>query len=217
MNTSVLIVDDHAVVRDGLKAILETQPDIRVVGNAANGNEAVTQVMRLRPDVVLMDISMPTLNGIEAVRQITQASPNTSVIILSMHSTNEHIFRALQAGAKGYLLKESAGMEVVAAVRQVRAGRRCLSERIANIITDDYVRLREDASAESPLTRLSSRERSVLQLVVEGKSSVEIAKILFLSPKTVDTYRSRLMQKLGISDVPGLVKFAIQHGLTSVE
>jgi len=138
-------------------------------------------------------------------------------VILSMRSDNEHIFRGFQAGARGYLLKESAGVEVVNAVRAVHAGRRYLSQRISDKVIDDYVRQREAAEAKSPLARLSPREREILQLIVEGKTSAEIAGILFLSPKTVETYRSRLKQKLGISDVPGLVKFAIQHGLTSLE
>ena len=134
-----------------------------------------------------------------------------------MYATKEHIFQALQAGVYGYLVKETAGIEVVDAVRAVTAGRHYLSEKISEKMIDDYLRLREDIGARSPLERLSPREREVLQLVVEGKTSAEIAEVLFLSPKTVDTYRSRLMQKLGIPDLPALVKFAIQHGLTPLE
>jgi len=214
---SVFLADDHAVVRDGLRFLLEAQPDIRVVGDAANGRDAVRQVAQLCPDVVVMDIAMPELSGIEAARRIREVCPSTQVVILSVHSTAEHIFQALQAGARGYLLKESAGVEVINAVRAVRAGRRYLSQKISDKVIDDYVHQREAAAARSPLARLSPREREILQLVVEGKSSAEIAAILFLSPKTVETYRSRLMQKLGISDLPGLVKFAIQHGLTPLE
>ena len=217
MSITVFLADDHAVVRDGLRVLLEAQPDIRVAGDAANGRETVRQVVRLRPDVAVLDIAMPELNGIEAAQRITQDCPSTRVIILSMHSTTEHVFRALQAGARGYVLKESAGIEVVNAVRAVHAGRRYLSQKISDRLIDDYVVQRQAAEAESPLARLSSRERQVLQLVVEGKSSADIAGVLFLSLKTVETYRSRLMQKLGISDLPGLVKFAIQHGLTPLE
>jgi DNA-binding NarL/FixJ family response regulator len=166
---------------------------------------------------VIMDIAMPELNGIEAARQIREVCPTAQVMILSMHSTSEHIFRALQAGARGYLLKESAGVEVAKAIRAVRAGRRYLSQEIAEGMIDDYIQYRAVAETKSPLERLSPREREILQLVVEGKSSAEIADMLFLSPKTVGTYRSRLMQKLGIDDLPSLVKFAIQHGLTSLE
>jgi len=217
MSITVFLADDHAVVRDGLRFLLEAQQDIEVVGDAANGRDAVRQVAQLNPAVVILDIAMPELNGIEAAGQIRETCPSTQVIILSMYSTAEHVFRALQAGARGYLLKESAGIEVVNAVRAVHLGRRYLSQKISDQVIDDYVRQRGDAETESPLARLSPREREILQLVVEGQSSVEIAEVLFLSPKTVETYRSRLMQKLGINNLPGLVKFAIQHGLTPLE
>ncbi len=217
MSITVFLADDHTVLRDGLQYLLEAQQDIKVVGNAAEGRDAVRQVVQLRPDVVILDIAMPELNGIEATRQIREVCPSAQILILSMHSTTEHVFRALQAGARGYLLKESAGIEVVKAVRAVHAGRRYLSEEISDRVIDDYVRQREDVEAKSPLARLSPREREILQLIVEGKSSEEIANILFLSRKTVDTYRSRLMRKLGINDLPGLVKFAIQYGLTPLK
>jgi len=217
MSIRVFLADDHTVVRDGLRFILEAQSDITVVGDAANGRQAVTQVQKLKPDVVIMDIAMPDLNGIEATMEIRQACPSTQVVILSVYSTAEYIYRGLAAGARGYLLKESAGTEVVTAVRAVHAGRRYLCKKIADTMIDDYVRQRKAALEKSPLERLSLREREVLQLVVEGKSSKEIANILHLSPKSVETYRSRIMQKLNINDIPGLVKFAIQHGLTTLE
>ena len=210
----IVLADDHAVVRDGLRVLLQAQPDIEVVGDAANGREAMRLTQQLHPDVVVMDIAMPELNGIEATLQIHDVAPATQVLILSMHSTTEHIFRALQAGARGYLLKDSAGAEVVEAVRVVHAGRRYLSPKIASTVIDDYISERQRAS---PLDSLSRRERQILQLVAEGKSSAEAAAMLFLSPKTVDTYRSRMMQKLGIADVPSLVKFAIQHGVTKLD
>jgi DNA-binding NarL/FixJ family response regulator len=213
----VFLADDHAVVRDGLRYILEAQADITVAGEAGDGLQAVEQVLKLKPDVVVMDIAMPQLNGIEATRRILEDLPRTRVVILSVYSSAEHIYRALKAGARGYLLKESAGAEVVKAVRTVHAGRRYLCDKIAATMIDTYVQQREAVEAKSPLERLSSRERQVLQLVVEGKSSKEIADILHLSPKSVETYRSRLMQKLGVHDIPGLVKFAIQHGLTTLE
>lgn len=217
MPIRVLVADDHAVVRDGLRFILEAQGDITIVGDAASGRDAVRRAQELRPDVVLMDIAMPELNGIEATEQIQQISPNIQVIILSMHSSSEHIFRAFQAGARGYLLKESAGMEVASAVRAVYAGRRYLSETITETVLEEFARRQQGETTKSPLESLSPREREILQLVVEGKSSAEIAEILFISPKTVETYRSRLMQKLGIEDIPSLVKFAIQHGLTPLK
>ena len=217
MTIRVLLADDHTVVRDGLRFLLQAEDDIQVVGDAADGQETVQRVLELRPDLVVMDIAMPRLNGIEAARQIHEDAPGVQIVILSMYSTSEHIFRALQAGVRGYLLKESAGAELVKAVRAVHAGRRYLSEKVADLVASDYVRHREKLDASSPLEQLSTRERQVLQLVVEGASSAEIARTLSLSPKTVDTYRSRLMQKLGIEDLPGLVKFAIQHGLTSLD
>ena len=217
MTISVFLADDHAVMRDGLRAMLETQDDIRVVGEATNGREATRQVAQLHPDVVLMDIGMPELNGIEATQRICERSPSVRVVILSMHATKEYIRRALAAGARGYVLKDSAGAEVVQAVLAVHAGRRYLSQRVSEQILDEYPKPPETAEADDPLSRLSPREREVLQLVVEGKTSAEIAQLIFLSPKTVETYRSRLMSKLGVADLPGLVKFAIQHGVTQLE
>jgi DNA-binding NarL/FixJ family response regulator len=211
MMIDVLLADDHAVVCDGLRALLETETGIRVVGSVGNGRDAVRQAERLQPHVVIMDIAMPLLNGIEATRRICRARPATRVIMLSMHASIEHIYRAIEAGACGFLLKESAGREVAGAVRAVQAGVRYLSRRIPATAVDDYIGKR---NATSPLESLSEREREILQLVVEGGSSAQIAQMLSLSPKTVETYRSRLMQKLEIGDIPGLVKFAIQHGLT---
>lgn len=217
MTIHVFLTDDHAVVRDGLRSLLEAQGDITVVGDAASGRETVRQVQQLRPDVVLMDIAMPDMNGIDATQAIHETCPATQVVILSMYSTAEHIFRAFQAGARGYLLKESAGREVVEAVRAVHVGHRYLSHGITETVVDEYMRRHQVDLEKSPLERLSAREKEVLQFVVEGKTSVEIADILSLSPKTVETYRSRLMEKLGIDDLPSLVKFAIQHGLTPLK
>lgn len=214
MTIRVFIADDHAVIRDGLRYLLEAQGDMTVVGDAADGRQAVRQVQQTCPDVVVMDIAMPELNGTEAAQQIRAACPEVQVIMLSIHSTAAHVARALQAGAQGYLLKETAGTEVADAVRAVHAGRRYLSAKIAEAMIDDTVSRRPFTD---PLDRLSPREREILQLVVEAKSSAEIAALLSLSPKTVETYRSRLMDKLGIGDLPGLVKFAIQHGLTPLE
>jgi DNA-binding NarL/FixJ family response regulator len=209
-----LLVDDHAVVRDGLRALLQAQPDMEVVGDAANGRDAVSQARQLHPDVVIMDIAMPTMNGVEATYQVRHACPSAQVVILSMHCTPEHIFQGLQAGARGYLLKESAGAEVVDAVRAVHSGDRYLGRKIAATVVDDYVAERRKAS---PLETLSRRERHVLQLIAEGLSNAEAAAVLYLSPKTVETYRSRLMHKLGLADVPALVKYAIQHGLVQLD
>jgi len=206
----VLLADDHAVMRDGLKVLLQQAADISVVGEAADGREAVRRVQELNPDVVIMDIAMRELNGIEAARLLREKCPATRVVMLSMHSNSEHVFRALEAGAAGFVLKESAGEEVAAAVRAAHAGRRYLSRAIAGLQLTAPSR----AGRAGPLGSLSAREREVLQLVVEGRSSTEIAATVHLSPKTIETYRGRLMTKLGVPDVPSLVRFAIEHHLT---
>lgn len=217
MAISVLLADDHTVVCDGLRRILEAEGDISVVGDCDNGREAVRMAREFSPDVAVLDIAMPQLNGIEATRQIRAMSVATQVAILSMYATTGYIFRALQAGARGYLLKESAGREVVKAIRAINAGQRFLSPQINESVIDDYLLQGRTAHLLTPLEHLSVREREILQLVVEGKSSAEIAEILYLSVKTVETYRCRLMQKLAINNLAGLVKFAIQQGLTPLE
>ena len=217
MSIRVFLVDDHAVVREGLRLILERERDMSVIGEAGSGRQAVRQVEQLNPDVVIMDIALPELNGFEATRQITRLCPSTRVVILSMYSTAEQVFLALQAGALGYVLKDVAGQEVVKAIRKVYAGCRYLSQQISETVITDYLKRRGATEVKSPLEQLTLREREILQLVVEGKTSAEIAKILYISPKTVETYRSKLMSKLGIHDIPGLVKFAIQNGLTPLK
>lgn len=210
MTIRVLIADDHALMREGLRVLLETDPEIAVVASVANGREALRAARELSPDVAVMDISMPDLNGIEATREIRARNAAVQVVVLSMHSSREHVHQAFAAGALGYLLKESASAEVLAAIRNARLGRRYVS-RAMGLAPDE---LRAGDPEKSPIASLSGRERQVLQLVVEGKSSAEIARIVHLSPKTVETYRSRLMKKLGVPDVTALVKFAVEHGLT---
>jgi DNA-binding NarL/FixJ family response regulator len=211
MPVSVMLADDHAVVRDGLRALLEGGNDLQVVAIAGNGREAVAEALRLRPDIVIMDIAMPELDGVEATRRVEKC-PETRVLILSMYLSAEHIYRALQAGAQGYVLKESAGEEVVDAIRALRAGKRYLSHRITETVIDDYLR---EGTNVSPLDSLSLRERDVLQLVVEGRTNAAIAQALSLSPKTVETYRARIMKKLKVKDTVELVKFSMRHGLIS--
>ncbi len=214
MTIRVFLADDHTVVRDGLRFLLEATGDIVVVGDAADGRQAARQIVQLKPDVALIDITMPEMNGVETTRVLRMDAPETRVIILSMHSTVEHIHGAMQAGARGYLLKDSAGLEVVAAVRAVQRGERYLSQKITQTLIDDYVQLGEQ---RNPLSQLTAREREVMQLVVEGHSSSEIARRLNISTKTVETYRSRVMQKLQLTDLASLVKFAIQHGLIGLD
>lgn len=217
MSITVLLADDHRVVSDSLGFLLNSEVDIEIVGCAISGHDAVRQVKLHGPDVVIMDINMPGLNGIDATRRVREISPATQVVMLSMYSSSEFIFQSLHAGARGYLLKESAGQEVVKAVRDVQDGRYYLSEKISSTVIEDYVRLQEGEENLGLWDELSPREREVLQLVVEGKTSAAIAETLHLSRKTVETYRSRVMKKLDIHDVPGLVKFAIRQGLISLE
>jgi len=217
MSITVILVDDHAAFREGLHLLLETQSDIRVVAETADGAEAERLARECHADVVVMDIGMPGLNGIEATERIVEGCASTQVVVLSAHGSVEHLLRALRAGARGYVLKESAGSEVISAVRAVYAGERYLCKGIAHGLSLGVTDGLDIIEGKSPLAKLSTREREVLRLVVQGKTSAEIAALLYLSPKTVDTYRSRLMRKLAIHDVPGLVRFAIQYGLIPLD
>ena len=213
MPINILIADDHQVVAEGLKHLIEAQPDLKVLQIVADGREAVKAAKELQPDVVLMDLSMPELNGADATRAILERDPKCKVIVLSMYAEREYVRRALKAGAAGYVVKRSAAKEVVDAIRAVHAGQRYLSPRVADVVIDDYA---GDGKGDL-LERLSAREREVLQLLAEGRTGAEIAARLSLSQKTVETYRARLVEKLGIRDVAGLVKFAIQRGLVSLD
>lgn len=212
--TGVLLANDQPVVSDCLRSILAEQPDIRVVGEATNGSAAVEEARRLKPDVVLMDLAHQEAGNITAARQIRKDCPATQVVVLSDRANEEIIFRALNAGALGYVLKKPAGHEMTEAIRSARAGRRYLSARVADIVIGNFVRQRRPAQAASPLASLSRREQEVLGLVVEGRSSKEIAARMHLAASTVDTYRSRIMTKLGVKSLADLVKFAMLHGLT---
>lgn len=215
MLISVLLVDDHALVRDGVRHLLELQTGMRVVGSFGDARVAVAFAKANDFDVAVIDVAMPGMNGIEAARQIRDSHPAAHILMLSMHSSPEHVYQAFEAGARGYLLKESAGSEVIDAVRTVHSGKRFLGRKIDGDVLDRYVRDRRRDGG--PLNQLSAREREVLQLVVEGKTSAEVGNVLNLSPKSVDTYRSRLMRKLEIDDVASLVKFALRHGVTSLD
>lgn len=214
MTIRVLIADDHDVVAEGLRHVIEAQPDMEVVGSARDGREAVRLAIEARPDIVLMDHAMPDLNGTEATYMIHERLPETGVIMVSMYSDPVHACRALEAGALGYVVKKSAAREVVEAIRAVRAGRRYLSEPLSDAVIDHYV---GRPSAPGSVTPLSSRERQVLQLLAEGKSMVDIAATLSLSQKTVETYRARMMEKLDIHDLAGLVRYAIKQGIAAVD
>jgi len=213
MPIKIIIADDHGVVAEGLKHLIEAQSDLQVLAIVGDGREAVRVAREVQPDVVLMDLSMPELNGADATRAILERDPKCKVIVLSMYAEREYVRRALKAGAAGYVVKRSAAKEVVDAIRAVHAGQRYLSPRVADVVIDDYA---GDGKGDL-LERLSAREREVLQLLAEGRTGAEIAARLSLSQKTVETYRARLVEKLGIRDVAGLVKFAIQRGLVSLD
>lgn len=217
MSITIYLADDHTIIREGLRLILSMNANFSVVGEAGDGRTALKDVVRLKPDIAIMDIAMPELNGIEATELISKQSPGTKVIILSMYSDPEHIYQALKAGAKGFVLKDSAGTDVSEAIMAVNDGQRFFCRKIGDTLIDDYIKKRIDSDSADPMSLLSSRERQTLQLVAEGKTSTEIAVILDVSPKSVDTYRSRLMQKLGIDNLPALIKFAIKHHLVDLD
>jgi two-component system, NarL family, response regulator NreC len=206
--TRILLVDDHAVVRQGFKMILSAQPDMEIVGEAGNGREAVELAGQLKPDVVLMDVAMPELNGIEATRRLVATDPHVRVIALSMHKDNVYVREILRAGARGYLLKDSGAGDLVTAIRAVAAGESYLSPAVSNAVLDDYRR-----HVTNPIDLLSSREREVLQMLAEGKTNKEIAVVLNLSVYTVDAHRGRIMEKLNVHSINELVRFAVRNGL----
>jgi DNA-binding NarL/FixJ family response regulator len=202
------------VVAEGLSYLIQAQPDMEVVGCVSDGRDAVRSAVLSRPDIVLMDIAMPELNGTEATHLICERGLDTRVVMLSMYSDPVHVCRALQAGASGYVVKKSVAKDLVEAIRTVHSGRRYLSRPLVDSVIDEFV---SKAASTEPLDSLSSRERQVLQMLAEGHAVTAIAEALSLSPKTVETYRARMMEKLGIRDLAGLVKFAIQRGVTSID
>ena len=209
----ILIVDDHAIVRDGISAVLQQHPNLKVIGAVGTGREAVAAAVQLVPDVVVMDLMLPDLSGVDATQRILTLLPGTHVVVLSVCHTSEHVFRALRAGARGYVVKEGVSADLVRAVLAVIAGDRFLSPQITELVIGAVL---SNSEPLSPLERLSKREREVLHMTVAGSSSAEIAHRLSLSRKTVDTYRSRIMGKLGVSDLTGLIHFAIEHAMTPV-
>lgn len=217
MTISVFLADDHAIVREGLQQILNSEDDIRVVGQAVDGQSAIDGVTRLRPDVAVLDIEMPGLSGLAATRRIRDASPRTQVVILSVHDSGEHIRHALRAGARGYLLKECAGAEVIEAIRTVHTGHTYTSQKVSDKMLESLAGPGDGEPTEDPLASLSDREREVFYLVVEGKSSADIGVILALSPKTIETHRTRIYKKLGIHNLVELVIFAARHELISLD
>ncbi len=213
--TSVRIVlaDDHTIMRHGLRLVLERQPDFAVIGEASNGREAIDLVIRETPDVVIMDIAMPLLNGIEATRRIHEERLKTAVVILSMHADEGYILKALRAGARGYLLKDSADTDLIQAVRAVNAGKAFFSPAVSRVLADDYLRQMRQQGVDDPYDLLTPRERELLQLIVELKSTKDIAALLNLSPHTIDTHRANLMQKLNVHSTAELILYAVRKGV----
>jgi len=211
----LLLADDHALLRLGLKKILEERPEWQVIAEAGDGRTAVRQTLTLTPDVVILDIGMPLLNGIEATRQIIRRLPNVGVLILSMHADEAYISQALRAGARGYLLKDSAGTELIRAVSAVAAGKSFFSPAVAKVMLDDYVQRLSDKGVDDRYDTLSEREREILQLVAEGHSSKSVAELLSISPATVETHRAHILQKLDVHSTAELVLFAVRRRIIS--
>lgn len=219
MKIRVLLVDDHAIVRAGLRMILAAEPDMTMVGEAADGESALRMTEETHPDVVVMDISMPGMSGLEGIRRLKESVPDTQVVVLTMHEDQRYFFQALEAGASGYVIKGAAPIELLTAIRAVRKGQAYFCPSLAKQMLNDYLR-RADAGSEKEkdaLGKLSDREKEVLKYIAEGKTGREIAAILYLSPNTVERHRANIMDKLGLHNRAELIKFAIRKGLVTLE
>ena len=209
----ILLADDHTVVRQGLRKVLEERPDWVVVAEAGNGREAVQKAEEAKPDVAILDVAMPLLNGIEATRQIVKRSPATRVLVLTMHADEAYVNQILKAGATGYLLKDSADVDLIQAVSAVSQGKSFFSPGVARLMLDDYVRQLAEKGITDRYESLSEREREIFQLVAEGKTNKEIAALLFISPSTVETHRARIMEKLDLHSAAEIVLYAVRRGV----
>ncbi|MEO8129032.1 MAG: response regulator transcription factor [Bryobacteraceae bacterium] len=212
---SIILADDHAVMRRGLRLILEQREDFKVLGEASDGREVVALAESLKPDVAVLDITMPNLNGIEAARQIQAKQPSVAIVVLSMHADEGYVLRALKAGARGYLLKESPESDFIQAVRSVSEGKSFFSPVVSRMLVEDYVRQLQDKDIEDSYELLTSREREILQLIAEGKSNKDVANMLNLSLYTVETHRSNILEKLNLHSVPELILYAVRKGVIS--
>jgi DNA-binding NarL/FixJ family response regulator len=211
----ILLADDHIVIRKGLRLLLESQPGFKVVAEASDGRETVAMAESHAPNVIVLDVAMPNLNGIEAARQISAKTPQAAIVILSMHSDESYVLRALKAGARAYLLKDSAEGDLINAVKAVNAGKAYFSPAISKMLVDDFMRQLREREVEDSYELLTSREREILQLLAEGKSNKEIAAVLNLSPHTVETHRGNILQKLNLHSVPELILYAVRKGVIS--
>lgn len=215
MPMRILLADDHTIVRQGLRKILEENRDWQVVGEAGNGRDAVRLALELQPEVAILDIGMPLLNGIEAARQIARRLPDTKILILSMHADEAYIIQALEAGAKGYLLKDTADADLLGAATAVIRGKSFFSPAVARVMLDDYVRRLRDRGIVDRYDTLSEREREIFQLIAEGKTNKEIAEILGVSPSTIETHRGHIMEKLDVHSAVEMVLYAVRKGIIS--
>jgi two-component system response regulator NreC len=213
IQTCVLLVDDHTVIRAGIRLLLERQREWHVVGEAADGREALKAMEELNPDVVVMDLAMPNLNGMEATRQLLSTHPKTSVVVLSMHSDEGYVLRALKAGARGYVLKDSTETDLIDAVKAVLGGKSYFSPAVSRLLVEDYTRQLRGRDLEDTFDLLTNREHEVLQLAAEAKSNKEIAGLLNLSVYTVETHRKNIMEKLNLHSVPELILYAVRKGV----
>jgi two-component system response regulator NreC len=213
MNIHILLADDHTILRAGLKMMLNAQPDMEVVGEAQDGQHALQEAQRLHPDIILMDITMPDMNGIEATRQIKKQLPNVKVLILTMHENDEYVFQALRAGASGYMLKEAADTDLISALHVVQSGDFYLSPTAQSVMVGDYLQRVHAGEEKDRYSTLTEREREILKLVAEGYTNNQIAERLVISPKTVDTHRTHIMDKLNLHSRAELVKYALRRGL----
>lgn len=213
MKIHILLADDHTILRAGLKMMLNAQPDMEVVGEASEGRQAITESLRLQPDIVLMDITMPDMNGIEATRQIKKVQPGVKVLVLTMHENDEYVFQALRAGASGYMLKEAADTELITALHVIQSGQFYLSPSAQSVMVGDYLQRMRAGEEKDSYSSLTEREREILKLVAEGYTNNQIAEQLVISPKTVDTHRTHVMDKLNLHSRAELVKYAMRRGL----
>jgi len=213
MKIRILLADDHTILRAGLRMMLNAQPDFDVVGEAQDGRQAIQEAQKLQPDVILMDITMPDMNGIEATRQIKKLLPETKVLVLTMHEHDEYVFQALRAGASGYMLKEAADTDLISALRVIQNGQFYLSPTAQSIMVGDYLQRVRTGEEKDSYSSLTEREREILKLVAEGYTNNQIAERLIISPKTVDTHRTHVMDKLNLHSRAELVKYAMRRGL----
>jgi two-component system response regulator NreC len=209
----ILLADDHTILRAGLKMMLNAQPDMEVVGEASDGRQAITETQRLQPDIILMDITMPEMNGIEATRQIKKLVPESRILILTMHEHDEYVFQALRAGASGYMLKEAADTELISALHIIQSGQFYLSPMAQSVLVGDYLQRVRTGEEKDSYSSLTEREREILKLIAEGYTNNQIAERLVISPKTVDTHRTHIMDKLNLHSRAELVKYAMRRGL----